>query len=84
MNQSPLLDRNKSDGKAVVVNRGQSRKSVDKTNGLVVFLYVSAAIEQQVKNPVFQDVSMINRRMVQAFDNIISVFNCIHIFIVFD
>jgi hypothetical protein len=37
---------NKSDGKAVVVNRGQSRKAVDKTNGLVVFLYVSAAIEQ--------------------------------------
>ena len=37
---------NKSDGKAVVVNRGQSRKAVDKTNGLVVFLYVSAAFEQ--------------------------------------
>lgn len=74
---------NKSDGKAVVVNRGQSRKAVDKTNGLVVFLYVSAAIEQQVKNSVFQDVRLINRRRAQTFDNIISIFNCIHIFIVF-
>lgn len=74
---------NKSDGKAVVVNRNDSRKAVDKTNCLVVFLYVSAAIEQQVKNPVLQDVRLINRRRTQAFDNIISIFNCIHIFIVF-
>jgi hypothetical protein len=37
---------NKSDGKAVVVNRNDRRKVVDKANSLVVFLYVSAAIEQ--------------------------------------
>nr|DAI46805.1 MAG TPA: hypothetical protein [Caudoviricetes sp.] len=74
---------NKSDGKAVVINRGQRRKAVDKTNGLVVFLYVSAIVEQQVKNSVFQDVRLINRRRTQTFDNIISIFNCIHIFIVF-
>lgn len=72
---------NKSDGKAVVVNRGQRRKAIDKTNGLVVLLYVSAVVEQQVKNSVLYNVRLINRRRTQTFDNIASVFNCIHIFV---
>lgn len=74
---------NKSDGKAVVVNRGQRRKAVNKTNGLMVFLYVSAVVEQQVKNSVLYNVRLINRRRTQTFDNIASIFNCIHIFVFF-